>query len=156
MGNAERALYSREPHRVQVSFSLFTHSGEGVQVQLRIPRAGDAECGVCPSAGSGALPFADPPAGTLEAVADQGEGIWHHFARPQSPEELGGYIRNIREIPINGAHVRHPRVQRNQMVIGGPWHAKILLGLANAMLLNPLYGKSLGVREEACAKKERG
>jgi hypothetical protein len=42
------------------------------------------------------------------------------------------------------------------MVIGGPWHAKILLGLANAMLLNPLYGKRLGVREEACAKKERG
>jgi hypothetical protein len=42
------------------------------------------------------------------------------------------------------------------MVIGGPRHAKILLGLANTMLLNPLDGEPLRVWEEACAKKERG
>jgi hypothetical protein len=42
------------------------------------------------------------------------------------------------------------------MVIGGPRHAKILLGLGNAVLINLLDGKPLRVWEEACAKKERG
>jgi hypothetical protein len=42
------------------------------------------------------------------------------------------------------------------MVIGGPWHAKILLGLGSAVLVNLLDSKPLRVREEACAKKEKG
>jgi hypothetical protein len=142
--------------RVQIGFGVFTHSGEGVQVQLRVPGAGNAKRGVSSGTGGRALPLPDPSAGTLEAVADEGEGVWHHFSRPESPEELGSYIRNVREIPIDGAHMGDSRIQRDQMVVGVPWRTKVLVGLANAMLSNLLHGKRLGVREETYAKKERG
>jgi hypothetical protein len=49
----------------------------------------------------------------------------------------------------------NPRIQRNQMVIGVPWRTKILMGLGNTVLFNPLHGKRLGVREETYPKKER-
>ena len=68
--------------RVQIGFCVFTHAGEGVQIELRVPGAGDAEGGVSSSAGSGALPLTDPPASTLEAIADEGEGVRHLLARP--------------------------------------------------------------------------
>jgi hypothetical protein len=83
-------------NRVQIGFRAFAHSGEGIQVKLRVPGASDAEGRICSSAGSRALPLADPPAGALETVADEGESIRHLLARPQGPEELGSYIRNVR------------------------------------------------------------
>jgi hypothetical protein len=42
------------------------------------------------------------------------------------------------------------------MVIGGPWHGKIRLALGSAALVNLLNSILLRIREEACARKEKG
>jgi hypothetical protein len=52
--------------------------------------------------------------------------------------------------------MRHPRVKRDQMVVGRPWHGKIRLALVLAARVNLLDSVPLGVRKEACAKKEKG
>jgi hypothetical protein len=128
---------------------------KGVQIQIFVPGAGDAQGRICSGTSRRASPFPDPPAGVLETVREKRYALRHSVLRPHHVADFLGMIWQIDQVLVHGAHMLNPGGERDQVVICIPGKLPVAERQLCPALLHLLVGVHLGIRKEPYKKRKR-